>query len=202
MRKNKIDISIRVERPEDYRKVEEITKEAFSYPGRIEQGGIGCPYEHWMVHELRKRDGILPLSLVAEIDGEIVGHIICSHAVVKIHNESLNVLNFGPLSVLPEHQRKGVGGKLIKTMKKKAKSMGFGAILFFGRPEYYPQFGFVDASEFGITDCNGYNYPAFMAMELQSKYLSNARGGKYYESDIYDDEKNSESVKEFNRIFF
>ena len=80
--------------------------------------------------------------------------------------------------------------------------MGFGAILFFGRPEYYPQFGFVEASEFGITDCNGYNYPAFMAMELQSKYLSNARGGKYYESDIYDDEKNSESVKEFNRIFF
>ena len=63
MRKNKIDISIRVERPEDYRKVEEITKEAFSYPGRIEQGRIGCPYEHWMVHELRKRDGILPLSL-------------------------------------------------------------------------------------------------------------------------------------------
>ena len=67
-------IFVRVEEEKDFRRVEEITREAFSYPGRIEQGGIGCPYEHWMVHELRKRDGIRELSLVAEIDGLIAGH--------------------------------------------------------------------------------------------------------------------------------
>ena len=54
-------IFVRVEEEKDFRRVEEITREAFSYPGRIEQGGIGCPYEHWMVHELRKRDGIREL---------------------------------------------------------------------------------------------------------------------------------------------
>lgn len=55
---------------------------AFSYPGRIENGKIGCPYEHWMVNELRRRDGILSLSLVAEVEQQVVGHIICSKAVV------------------------------------------------------------------------------------------------------------------------
>lgn len=137
MKQDKLNISVREERPEEFRRVEEITKEAFSYSGRIEQGGIGCPYEHWMVHELRNRDGILSLSLVAEIDDT----------------------------------------------------------------EYYPQFGFVEAAKFGITDCNGANYPAFMAMELQPGYLTNARSGKYYESDIYDDEKNRKSVMEFDMNF-
>ena len=50
-------ITVREEEERDYRRSEEIIREAFSYPGRIERGGIGCPYEHWMVHELRKRDG-------------------------------------------------------------------------------------------------------------------------------------------------
>lgn len=131
----------------------------------------------------------------------IVGHIICSHAAVQLQDKSIPVLNFGPLSVLPQYQRKGVGAKLLKTMIAKAKTMGFGAILFFGRPEYYPQFGFVEAAKFGITDCNGANYPAFMAMELQPGYLINAMNGKYYESDIYDDEKNRESVMEFDMSF-
>ena len=86
-------------------------------------------------------------------------------------------------------------------MLDKAKSLGYGAILFFGRPEYYPQFGFVEASTFGITDADGYNYPAFMGMELQVKYLAEAYGGKYYESDIYNDELNREAVKVFDKSF-
>lgn len=79
-----MDIFIRLEQEKDYRRVEEITKLAFSYPGRIERAQIGCPFEHWMVHELRKRDGILSLSLVAEVNNSVVGHIICSQATFKI----------------------------------------------------------------------------------------------------------------------
>lgn len=157
-----MNILIRNELEQDHRKVEEITRAAFSYPDRIERGGIGCPYEHWMVHELRKRDGILELSLVAQIDHTLVGHIICS----------------------------------------KAAESGFGAILFFGRPEYYPQFGFQEASKWGISDSDGYNYPAFMGMELIPGYLSSAKGGKYYESDIYDDDLNRNKVKEFDDLYF
>jgi predicted N-acetyltransferase YhbS len=198
-----MNIVVRTEKTMDYRKVEEVTREAFSYLGRIERGGIGSPYEHWMVHELRKRDGIKELSLVAEADGNLVGHIICSNAriVETPDRRSVNVLNFGPISVLPQYQRQGVGKVLIHSMIDKARDMGYGAIMFFGRPEYYPQFGFVEAAEYGVTDCSGESYPAFMAMELIEGYLVNVRGGKYYESNIYDDSQNREAVKEFDKLF-
>ena len=78
-----MDILVRLEEEKDYYRVEQITKIAFSYPGRIERGQIGCPYEHWMVNELRKRDGILDLSLVAVVDECIVGHIICSKCAIS-----------------------------------------------------------------------------------------------------------------------
>lgn len=197
-----MNIKVRLEEEKDYRRVEEITRAAFSYPERIKQGQIGCPYEHWMVHELRHRDGIPALSLVAQLENEsIVGHIICSNAVVKKDNQILPVLNFGPLSVLPEYQRRGVGKALVRTMIENAKELGYGAILFFGRPEYYPQFGFKEAAVYGIFDAEGNNYPAFMAMELKEGYLKNIRGGNYFESDIYNDALNRETVKAFDRFF-
>lgn len=130
-----------------------------------------------------------------------MGHIICSNAVVKKGNQMLSVLNFGPLSVLPEYQRQGVGKALVQEMIKRAEKLDYGAILFFGRPEYYPQFGFQEAAVYGISDCEGYNYPAFMAMELKEGYLKDMRGGKYFESDIYNDERNRETVRAFDREF-
>ena len=196
-----MNIKLRLELPSDFRRVEDITRIAFSYPGRVERGGIGCPFEHWMVNELRRRDGYTDLSIVATIDEEIVGHIICSKAEVRCENEILPVLNIGPISVLPEHQRKGVGKALIYEMIDRAKRLGHGAILFWGRPEYYPQFGFVAASSYGITDVDGHVSPAFFAMELIDGYLTNAKGGKYYESDIYNDSLNKETVKAFDKIF-
>lgn len=195
-------IIVRQEEENDYRKVEELARTAFNYPDRIKRGKIGCPYEHWMVHELRHRDGIIELSLVAQLKNKmIVGHIICSKAVVKKESYTLPVLNFGPLSVLPEYQRQGIGQTLIRTMIEKAKKLGYGAILFFGRPEYYPQFGFKEAVIYGISDAEGYNYPAFMAMELKEGYLKNVYGGKFFESDIYNDKLNRETVIEFDKDF-
>lgn len=199
---NCMEINVRLETEKDYRRVEEITRAAFGYPDRVQRGQIGCPYEHWMVHELRHRDGIMALSLVAELDDEtIVGHIICSNAVVRKEDMSLPVLDFGPLSVLPEYQRKGVGGTLIRAMIERAKQLDYGAILFFGRPEYYPKFGFREAKAFEIADADGYNYPSFMAMELKTGYLKEACGGRYFESDIYNDELNRETVRAFDREF-
>ena len=197
-----MDINVRLEEEKDYRRVEEITRAAFGYSDRIKRGQIGCPYEHWMGHELRRRDGIMALSLVAELEnGIIVGHIICSDAVVKKETQELPILNFGPLSVLPEYQRQGVGKTLVQAMIEQAKRLDYGAILFFGRPEYYPQFGFKQAVFYGISDSEGYNYPAFMAMELKEGYLKDFRGGKYFESDIYNDELNRETVRAFDKAF-
>lgn len=197
-------INVRLEEEQDYLIVEKVTKEAFSYPERIERSKIGCCLEHYMVHSLREKDGIRELSFVAEIDGKIVGHIIYSKAYVLRPNETkIEVLNFGPLSVQPEYQRQGIGTALMKHSIVCAKELGYGAILFFGRPEYYPRFGFVDAKKFNITDCEGYNYPSFMAMELKKDYLKDITG-KFYEAPIYNDDLNREQAKafdvEFNRI--
>jgi len=194
-------ISVRTEEERDHRIAEEITRAAFDYPERVARGGIGCPYEHWMVNELRRRDGILPLSLIAEADGRPAGHIICSTAEVRSPSAIVPVLNLGPVSVLPEYQNKGIGKALIHAVLAEAGRLDYGAILFFGRPEYYPQFGFRDASVFGISDADGYNYPSFMGMELKENYLASAKGGRFFESDIYDDALNREAVKEFDRRF-
>lgn len=199
-----MNIIVRLEKEEDYRNVEEIIREAFdvpNYPGRDKGNDIGCPFEHWMVHALREKDGIKELSYVAEADGTIVGHVIYSHAYIETsEGQRVPVLNFGPLSVLPSYQRKGVGKALMGETIKQAKALGHGGIVFFGRPEYYPKLGFVEAAAFGITDCNGNNYPALMAMELLDGYFDTVKG-KYFESPIYDDSLNKEAVIEYDKLF-
>lgn len=61
-------------------------------------------------------------------------------------------------------------------MIDKVREHEHGAIMFFGRPEYYPQFGFVESDQYGVTDKSGDNYPEFMCMELIKGYLSNSFG--------------------------
>lgn len=194
-------LTIRLEEEKDYRIVEEVTKEAFTYPKRIERSKIGCCLEHYMVHSLREKDGIKELSFVAEKEEKIVGHVIYSKSyILQADNSKIDVLNFGPLSVKPEYQKQGVGSALMKYSIAQARELGYGAILFFGHPEYYPRFGFVDAEQFEITTCDGDNFPAFMAMELRKGFLSGVEG-KYYEAPIYDDNLNREKAKEFDELF-
>jgi len=195
------DLYIRLEKPEDYRTVEELTRAAFNTPDRVDRSKIDCPMEHHMVHRLREKDGIMNLSFVAELDGRIVGHIIYSNAhILQPDDSEINVLNFGPISVWPEMQKSGIGSALMKHSIDEAYKMGYGAILFFGHPEYYPRFGFVEAKEFGITTCDGENFPAFMAMELIKGYFKNV-SGKFIEADIYNDDLNREQAKEFDKQF-
>ncbi len=115
------------------------------------------------MHTLRhSRDAIPELNLVAEFNGGIVGHIMYSKAhVCQASGERHHVVNFGPIRVLPEYQKKGVGSSLMKYRLKKATQLGFWAVIFFGHPTYYPRLGCKDAKEFGITTVNGENYPAF-----------------------------------------
>ena len=195
------NVIIRLENPKDYRAVEELTRAAFSNPERIERSKIGCPMEHHMVHCLREKDGIMDLNFVAEMDGTIVGHIIYSHAhILQADGTKVNVLDFGPISVLPKLQKMGIGSALINHSIQEAKKLNYGAILFFGHPEYYTRFGFVQAKCFNITDCDGENYPSFMAMELKEGYLKNG-AGKFIEADIYNDDLNREQAKEFDLTF-
>ena len=196
-----MNVYIRLEEPKDYRTVEELTRAAFNTPDRVSRSKIGCPMEHHMVHKLREKDGIMNLSFVAEVDGKIVGHIIYSNAyILQPDGSKVDVLNFGPISVLPELQKMGIGGALMRHSIERAKQQGHGAILFFGHPEYCPRFGFVDAKAFGITTCDGENFPAFMAMELKERFFENI-SGKFIEADIYNDDLNREQAKKFDKLF-
>jgi len=93
------------------------------------------------------------------------------------------VLNYGPLSTLPEFQNTGVGSALMTHSIQTAKKLGYCGILFFGHPNYYPRFGLKEAVVFEITTSWGKNFSAFMGMELIEGYLSDF-GGKHHESPL------------------
>ena len=98
------------------------------------------------------------LDFVAEADGKLVGHIIYSMAkVITPDDREVEVLNFGPISVLPEYKRKGVGSALLRHSISEAKKL-VQSDYFHGHPDYYPCLGFNRASAYGITSENGRSF--------------------------------------------
>ena len=173
-----MNIHLRLETPADYFAVENLTREAFW----IYTNGGKSIDEHYLVHKLRKCPAFVPeLDYVAELDGKLVGNIIFSKATITATNGMEHeILTFGPLSVLPEYQDKGIGQALLRHTIEEAKRLGYKAIVFHGHPDYYPRLGFKRAWEFGLTpDCD-----ACMAMELIPGAL-NIPGGKHREDPVF-----------------
>jgi putative acetyltransferase len=115
------------------------------------------------------------VSLVADHEQEIIAHIMFS-PVSLIGHADLRIMGLAPMAVAPEHQRKGVGSALVQAGLEHCKRLGFGAVVVLGHPGYYPRFGFVPSTRFGIT--SEYDAPeeAFMAMELHPGYLAQRAG--------------------------
>ena len=115
------------------------------------------------------------LSLVAEIDKEVVGHILFSPVHLSGHPD-LKVMGLAPMAVKPQHQRQGVGSALVRAGLEQCKQLSFTAVVVLGHPSYYPRFGFVPASRFGID--SEYEVPedVFMAMELEPQALNGKTG--------------------------
>ena len=191
-----MNITIRVEQPKDYRAVEELIREAFwgsmNHPT--------CDGEHLLVHKLRNLPSFVPeLDFVAEVDGQLVGHIIYSTAkVITLYSREIEVLNFGPISVLPEYKCMGIGSALMRYSILEAKKLGYRAIIFYGHPDYYPRFGFNRASAFGITSENGKSFDALMAMPLYDGALDGVSGRYVYDA-VYDTDP--KEVEEFDKTF-
>ena len=194
-----MNVIIRREEETDYQVVERITREAFWKEEKAKEKGYGCD-EHYLAHVLRQSPDFVPeLDLVAEVDGQVVGNIMYTLAKLKLTNATeLEVLNFGPLTVKPEFQNQGIGSALVKYSLEEAKKMGFDAVVIFGHPNYYPRFGFKEASEFHICTKEGKNFPAFMALEIYEGSL-HGLGASFHESEAF--QMDPEKVKEFDLQF-
>jgi len=164
-----MDITIRKEEENDYNKVYEVNWLAFQQEN-----------ESKLIEKIRKGENFVPeLSLVAEIDGEIVGHILFSR--IKIVRDSIfESLSLAPMAVIPEFQKQGIGTKLIKKGIEKAKELGFDSIIVLGHEEYYPKFGFARASNWSIKCPFEVPDEAFMAIELTEKAFEDKAGTVRY----------------------
>ena len=166
------NITIRKEIPKDHNWVIELTAKAFETMPFSEGD------EDKLVARLRNAPGFIPeLSLIAELDGLIVGHILFTPLVIDNGQQQFESLVLGPVSVLPEFQKQGIGGKLIRAGHQKAVELGFRSVILIGHPEYYPRFGYKPASTWGIK--THYELPSddvFMAVELTDGALKNVSG--------------------------
>jgi predicted N-acetyltransferase YhbS len=179
MSKNTMEIELRPEEENDYNIVENITREAFWNVYKP-----GCD-EHLLIHNMRNaNEFIKELDYVAIYNNEIIGNIVYAKSKIINSNKEYDVLTFGPVSVLPVYQKKGIGKKLITYTIKKAGEMGFNAIIIYGNPKYYERFGFINTKEYGITDMEGNYNDALMALELFPNALKNING-KFFEGEIY-----------------
>lgn len=140
---------------------------------------FGRSAEADLVDSIRSSDVCVPdLSLVAETDGSVVGHILFTH--VTLNNETSGLLGLGPVAVIPDVQGKGVGNALIREGIKKAASLGYDGIVLVGNPRYYGRYGFAPASRFGLRSAFRVLDDVFQAMPLQPGGLDGLNGTVRY----------------------
>jgi putative acetyltransferase len=153
-------VEIREERPDDITAVRELNRRAF---GQDQEANI--------VDALRANGAALP-SLVAAADDQVVGHIISSPLSIG----GVSGAALGPMAVLPECQRQGIGSKLVETGNRKLKDAGLPFILVVGHADYYPRFGFKPARDHGVK-CE-WDVPdnAFMLLVLDQAKMESVSG--------------------------
>jgi putative acetyltransferase len=147
-------VKIRDERPGDEAAIFAVNEAAFGRPDEAE-----------LVDALR-REGASIVSLVAEIDDEIVGHILFTEVTLEPPRAVGDVIGLAPMAVRPGLQRGGIGSLLVEDGLRRCGKLGYGAAVVLGHPRYYPRFGFLPAHRFGLR-CEFKSTPeAFMAIEL------------------------------------
>lgn len=189
-----MNINIRNEQEQDYRRVEEVAREAFwnlYFPG--------CN-EHVVIHNMRTHPAFIPeLSFVIEVDGEIVGSIFYTHSkVVAADGTEYNTITFGPVSILPSHHRKGLGKRLITHSIEAAKSLGYSGILTLGYPYHYEPYGFKGGKKYGVSMEDGNFYKGLLVLPLYEGAFDNISGYAAF-ADIFD--PNAAEVEAFDSTF-
>ncbi len=161
---------IRSETEEDY---EEITK--------LHDIAFNQTNEGKLVEKLRKTPCFISeLSLVAEHENRIIGHILFYPVKIDTGKRKYNSLALAPMSVYPDYQNKGIGSKLVEKGLTTAKKLGFKSAIVLGHSEYYPRFGFKRASKWGIYAPFDVPDDVFLVIELEKNGLQNCSGTVEY----------------------
>jgi putative acetyltransferase len=141
----------------------------------VNERAFGQPDESALIERLRAA-GRISASLVAARDGQVVGHILFTPVTIESDGRSLPAIGLAPMAVLPEYQRQGIGSMLVRAGIEECRRLGHSRLVVLGHSAFYPRFGFVPASRFGVRS----EYPvpdeAFMALELAPGAFSGCAG--------------------------
>ena len=164
-------INIRYETNSDIAAIYAINKIAFD--NREAEPGL--------VNAIRKSENFIPeLSLVAEKNGRIIGHILFSRILIETDYEKVAALALAPMSVLPEYQFQGIGSMLIRHGLNECKRLGHAIVVVLGHPNYYQRFGFSAALAKSLECPYGDCGEAWMALEVLPAALEDVRGKVVY----------------------
>ena len=193
-------MNIRLEQPQDYREVENLTREAFWNVYRP-----GCT-EHYVLNQYRTNPDFIPeLDFVMEENGRIIGHVMFSKAEIMLDNgSSFPSWTFGPISIHPDYKRKGYGLKLLQYALEKAKEMGIGLIQMEGNIEFYKHAGFDLASKMKIhyhAEPRESDVPYFLAQELIPDYWGNREGTYCPPKGYFVADENSKAFEAYEATF-
>jgi putative acetyltransferase len=163
---------IREESADDVFGIQWVNAEAFETTAEAE-----------LVDELRENDAIA-VSLVADLDGRLVGHILFSEVAIGSQPYSLLTLGLAPMAVLPEMQKRGIGAMLVREGLEFCRREGTEVVVVLGHPEFYPRFGFEPAIKHGITYGDNIPGDVFMAIELVPGALDRYSGEVHFQPEI------------------
>lgn len=191
------DITIRPEKKEEYRDVENLVRESFWNVYRP-----GC-LEHYVLNQLRDDPSFVPeLDFVMLKDGVLIGQNMFMRAVIRTDNgNELPIMTMGPICITPELKRKGYGKILLDYSLEKAKELGCGAVCFEGNIDFYGKSGFTYAEKYGIRYHGlpeGEDASFFLCKELIPGYLDGITGEYATPAGYFVDE---EKAEEFDKAF-
>ena len=194
---NTKDITIRLEKKEDHRAVENLIRESFWNVYRP-----GCS-EHYVIHVLRGDPAFVKeLDFVMERDGRLIGQNMFMRTVIEADDGgTVPVLTMGPICITPELKRQGYGKKLLDYSLEQAAAQGFGAVLFEGNIGFYGKSGFTYARNFGIRYHDlpeGADDSFFLSRELIPGYLDDVTGVYQTPQGYYVDDAD---VEAFDKTF-
>lgn len=161
-------VKIRAERPEDHGAVHKIHTAAFPTSAEADLVDRLRPVAHPCI------------SLVAEADHKIVGHILFTPVTVSDSQTDALVMGLAPMAVVPARQSQGVGSELVRSGLDRCRELGVSAVVVLGHAEYYPRFEFVPAAQAGMHYQSDEYNPYFFVLELADGALARLQGSVEY----------------------